>query len=64
MKRKKEKIRKILDEIYEEYKFYLDENFGEEILLELTGIFTAFGYEITKESVIAQMLWCYMCKMQ
>lgn len=60
----KNKIRKVLDEIYDEYRLYLSEDFGEEILLELTGIFTAFRYEVTKESVIAQMLLCYMCKMQ
>lgn len=60
----KNKIRKVLDEIYDEYRLYLSEDFGEEILLELTGIFTAFRYEVTKESVITQMLLCYMCKMQ
>lgn len=60
---KEKQIRKILDEIYEESST-LTENFGEEILEELTEIFTEYGYEITKEIVIEQMLWCYMCKMQ
>ena len=60
---KEKQIRKILDEIYEESST-LTENFGEEILEELTEIFTEYGYEITKEAVIEQMLWCYMSKMQ
>lgn len=59
----KEKIRKCLDEIYKESNT-LPENFGEEIFEELVERFIDNGYEITKQMVIEQMLWCYMCKMQ
>lgn len=59
----KEKIRKYLDEIYEESST-LTENFGEEILEEVSERFIEDGYEITKETVLEQMLWCYMSKMQ
>ena len=59
----KEKIRMYLDEIYNESNT-LPENFGEEILLEVTGRFTEDGYEITKQTVLEELLWCYMCKMQ
>ena len=58
-----EKIRKYLDEIYNESKTLL-ENFGEEILLEIVGRFKEDGYEITKQNVLEELLWCYMCKMQ
>lgn len=60
---KKEKIRECLDEIYKESEI-LPENFGEEIVAELEERFLEDGYEITKETVIEEMLWCYMCKMQ
>ena len=60
---KKEKIRECLDEIYKESEI-LPENFGEEIVTELEERFLEDGYEITKETVIEEMLWCYMCKMQ
>lgn len=59
----KEKIRNCLDEIYKESNT-LPENFGEEIFEELVERFIDNGYEITKQMVIEQMLWCYMCKMQ
>ena len=59
----KEKIRMYLDEIYNESNT-LPENFGEEILLEVTYRFTEDGYEITKQTVLEELLWCYMCKMQ
>lgn len=59
----KEKIRIYLDEIYNESNT-LPENFGEEILLEVTDRFTEDGYEITKQTVLEELLWCYMCKMQ
>ena len=59
----KEKIRKYLDEIYEE-STTLPENFGEEILEEVTERFVEDGYKITKETVLEQILWCYMSKMQ
>ena len=59
----KEKIRKYLDEIYNESDI-LTENFGEEILLEVTDRFIEDGYEITKQTVLEELLWCYMCKMQ
>jgi hypothetical protein len=59
----REKIRKILDEIYEESET-LPENFGEEILFELSHRFAEDGYEVTKKNVIEEMLWCYMSKMQ
>lgn len=58
----REKIRKYLDEIYNESDT-LPENFGEEILAELEERFVEDKYPITKETVIEQMLWCYMCKM-
>lgn len=57
------KIREYLDEIYEE-SLTLPENFGEEILQELIARFTEDGYEITKQTVIEELLWCYMSKMQ
>ena len=59
----KEKIRKYLDEIYNESST-LPENFGEEILLEIVDRFAEDGYEITKQNVLEELLWCYMCKMQ
>ena len=59
----KEKIRMYLDEIYNESNT-LPENFGEEILLEVTDRFTEDGYEITKQTVLEELLWCNMCKMQ
>lgn len=59
----KEKIRKYLDEIYNESST-LPDNFGEAILLELVDRFTEDGYEITKQSVLEELLWCYMCRMQ
>ena len=59
----KEKIRKYLDEIYNESST-LPYNFGEAILLELVDSFTVNGYEITKQSVLEELLWCYMCRMQ
>lgn len=57
------KIREYLDEIYEE-SLTLPENFGEEILQELIARFTEDGYEITKQTVLEELLWCYMSKMQ
>lgn len=57
------KIREYLDEIYEE-SLTLPENFGEEILQELIARFTEDGYEITKQTVLEELLWCYMRKMQ
>lgn len=58
-----EKIRRCLDEIYNESET-LPENFGEEILLEVMDRFIEDGYEITKKTVLEELLWCYMCKMQ
>lgn len=60
---KKEKIRVYLDEIFKESEI-LPENFGEEIVTELEERFLEDGYEITKKTVIEEMLWCHMCKMQ
>lgn len=60
---KKEKIRECLDEIFKESEI-LPENFGERILEELEERFLEDGYEITKKTVIEEMLWCHMCKMQ
>ena len=57
------KIRKYLDEIYNESTI-LPENFGNNILLELKVRFLEDGYEITKKTVLEEMLWCYMCRMQ
>ncbi len=59
----KDRIRKCLDEIYNE-SVTLPENFGEAIVTELEERFTEDGYEITKQTVIEEMLWSYMCKMQ
>lgn len=58
-----EKIRRCLDQIYNESET-LPENFGEEILLEVMDRFIEDGYEITKQTVLEELLWCYMCKMQ
>ena len=58
-----EKIRRYLDQIYNESET-LPENFGEEILLEVMDRFIEDGYEITKQTVLEELLWCYMCKMQ
>ena len=60
---KKEKIRKCLNEIFKESEI-LPENFGEEIVAELEERFLEDGYMVTKKTVIEEMLWCYMCKMQ
>ena len=49
------KIRMYLDEIYNESNT-LPENFGEEILLEVTDRFTEDGYEITKQTVLEELL--------
>ena len=59
----KEKIRKCLDEIYNECDT-LPENFGEEILEDVMNRFIEDGYEITKKMVLEELLWCYMCRMQ
>lgn len=59
----KEQIRRYLDEIYNE-SVTLPENFGEAILLEVMDVFVESNYEITKQSVLEGLLWCYMCKMQ
>lgn len=59
----RDKIRKCLDEIYEESDT-LPVNFGDEILEEVMERFIEDHYPITKNLVIEQMLWCYMCKMQ
>ena len=56
-------IRKYIDEIYNE-STTLPENFGEAIVTELKNRFTVDGYEITKQTVLEEMLWCYMCRMQ
>lgn len=59
----REQIRKYLDEIYEECST-LPENFGDEILLEVMDRFMEDGFEITKQNVLEELLWCYMIKMQ
>lgn len=56
-------IRKYLDEIYNE-SITLPENFGESIVTEVKDRFVEDGYEVTKQMVLEEMLWCYMCKMQ
>ena len=58
-----EKIKKYLDQIYEESET-LSEKFGDAIVKELKARFDEDGYEITKKTVLEEMLWCYMCKMQ
>lgn len=58
-----EKIRKYLDQIYKECET-LPEKFGDAIVKELKARFDEDGYEITKKTVLEEMLWCYMCKMQ
>ena len=59
----RKKIRNILDEIYKE-SVTLPENFGDEVVNELVIQFIHDGYEITKENVMEEILWCYMCKVQ
>ena len=59
----KTEVRKYLDEIYDE-SITLPENFGEEVLEEITARFIEDGYEVTKQTVIEVMLWCYMSRMQ
>lgn len=56
-------IRKYLDEIYNE-SITLPENFGESIAAEVKDRFVEDGYEVTKQMVLEEILWCYMCKMQ
>lgn len=56
-------IRKYLDEIYNE-SITLPENFGESIVTEVKDRFVEDGYEVTKQMVLEEMLWCYMSKMQ
>lgn len=58
-----QKIREYLDEIYEESTI-LPESFGNNILQKLKVRFSEDGYEITKKTVLEEMLWCYMCRMQ
>jgi hypothetical protein len=60
---KKEQIRACLDNIYKVCDS-LPENFGNEILEELETRFEEDGYEITEKSVLEEMLWCYMLRMQ
>ena len=59
----REKIRKCLNEIYRKTTI-LPENFGDSIEDELEKRFQEDGYEITEQTVINEMLWCYMCRMQ
>ena len=59
----RQKIRNILDEIYKESTI-LPENFDDGTVNELVTQFINDGYEITKENVIEEILWCYMCKVQ
>lgn len=56
-------IRKCLDEIYNESTI-LPENFGEEIVAEIKDRFIEDRFKITRQTVLEEMLWCYMCKMQ
>lgn len=57
------KIRKCLDQIYAEADI-LPENFGDNILQELKVRFAEDSYEITEKTVLEEMLWCYMSRMQ
>ena len=59
----KQQIRQYLNEIHKECST-LPENFGDEILMEVTDRFIEDGYEITKQTVLEELLWCYMIKMQ
>lgn len=59
----KAEVKKYLDEIYNE-SITLPENFGEEVLKEVTDRFIEDDYEVTKQAVIEVILWCYMCRMQ
>lgn len=56
-------IRKCLNQIYAETDI-LPENFGENILQELKSRFAEDSYEITKKTVLEEMLWCYVSRMQ
>ena len=59
----KEQIRECLNAIYLKSET-LPDNFGDEILDEVYDRFTEDGYEITEQTVLEELLWCYMCKMQ
>ena len=58
-----QKIRKYLDEIYEESET-LPENFGDAIFAEVKEYFQSYNYEITRKTVTEALFWCYMCLMQ
>lgn len=59
----KEQIRECLNAIYLKSET-LPDNFGDKILDEVYDRFTEDGYEITEQTVLEELLWCYMCKMQ
>ena len=59
----KEQSRECLNAIYQKSET-LPDNFGDEILDEIYDRFTEDGYEITEQTVLEELLWCYMCKMQ
>jgi hypothetical protein len=58
-----EEVRKYLDEIYNDCET-LPMNFGNSILEDVTNRFIEDGYEINKQTVLEELLWCYMCRMQ
>lgn len=59
----REKIREVLDEIYRESET-LPERFGDAVVAELAARFSEDRYEISRKTVVEEMLWCYMSRMQ
>lgn len=59
----KELIRKYLDEIWEE-SLTLPTPFSDAILEEVYQCIIDDEYEVTKQIVLEELLWCYMCKVQ
>ena len=56
-------VRDHLDVIFSE-SLTLPENFDDQIADEVTAVITEGNYEVTKQTVLESMLWCYMVKMQ
>ena len=63
----KRKVRKILDQIYND-SYSLPENFEDEVLEDITECIMVNHYNVkeymTKEFITETILWCYMCRMQ
>lgn len=63
----KKRVRVLLDNIYYD-SCQLSENFGSDILDEITNYIMENNYNslecMTREFITEAMLWCYMAKMQ